>query len=115
MPEVPAVPRAPSLAERVAHAFAEGGPLARAVSDFEPRPSQLEMAEATAEVLEAGGVLLAEAGTGIGKTLAYLVPAILSASESWYRPVRRTSRSKSFSRISRLCARRFLCRSRPRT
>ena len=78
MPEVPAVPRAPSLAERVAHAFAERGPLARAVSDFEPRPSQLEMAEATAEVLEAGGVLLAEAGTGIGKTLAYLVPAILS-------------------------------------
>ena len=78
VPEVPAVPRAPSLAERVAHAFAERGPLARAMSDFEPRPSQLEMAEATAEVLEAGGVLLAEAGTGIGKTLAYLVPAILS-------------------------------------
>ena len=36
------------------------------------------MAEAVAEVLSDGGVLLAEAGTGTGKTLAYLVPAILS-------------------------------------
>jgi ATP-dependent DNA helicase DinG len=46
--------------------------------DFEPRPGQLEMAAAVARVFEDGGVLLAEAGTGTGKTLAYLVPAILS-------------------------------------
>ena len=78
MQEVPAVPRAPSLAERVAHAFAARGPLAGAVRAFEPRPSQREMAAAAADVFEEGGVLLAEAGTGIGKTLAYLVPAILS-------------------------------------
>ena len=78
MQEIPAVPRAPSLAERVAHAFAPRGPLAGAVRAFEPRPSQREMAAAAADVFEGGGVLLAEAGTGIGKTLAYLVPAILS-------------------------------------
>ena len=78
MQEVPAVPRAPSLAEHVAHAFAARGPLAGAVRAFEPRPSQREMAAAAADVFEGGGVLLAEAGTGIGKTLAYLVPAILS-------------------------------------
>ncbi|HEY1909551.1 MAG TPA: ATP-dependent DNA helicase [Vicinamibacterales bacterium] len=46
--------------------------------DFEPRAGQLEMAAAVARVFEDGGVLLAEAGTGTGKTLAYLVPAILS-------------------------------------
>ncbi len=46
--------------------------------DFEPRAGQVEMAAAVARVFERGGVLLAEAGTGTGKTLAYLVPAILS-------------------------------------
>jgi ATP-dependent DNA helicase DinG len=46
--------------------------------DFEPRGGQVEMAAAVAAVFEQGGVLLAEAGTGTGKTLAYLVPAILS-------------------------------------
>jgi len=46
--------------------------------DFEPRAGQVEMAAAVASVFARGGVLLAEAGTGTGKTLAYLVPAILS-------------------------------------
>jgi ATP-dependent DNA helicase DinG len=57
--------------------FSPGGALARAVPDFEARSGQIEMAAAVARVLERGGVLLAEAGTGTGKTLAYLVPAIL--------------------------------------
>jgi ATP-dependent DNA helicase DinG len=51
--------------------------LARALPQFEPRPAQREMAQAVASVLDQGGVLLAEAGTGTGKTLAYLIPAIL--------------------------------------
>ena len=46
--------------------------------DFEPRSGQVDMAAAVSRVFEEGGVLLAEAGTGTGKTLAYLVPAILS-------------------------------------
>jgi len=58
--------------------FDEDGPLARAVAEFEPRPGQREMAREVAAAIEAGRVLLAEAGTGTGKTLAYLVPAILS-------------------------------------
>jgi len=48
------------------------------VDQFEPRAGQRAMALAVAETLSQGGVLLAEAGTGTGKTLAYLVPAILS-------------------------------------
>ena len=86
MPEVPAVPDAspprpdldPGLETRVAEALADDGALARAMPAFEPRPGQRRMAAAAARVLESGGVLLAEAGTGTGKTLAYLVPAILS-------------------------------------
>jgi ATP-dependent DNA helicase DinG len=58
--------------------FAPGGVLARMLPAFEPRPGQRSMATAVAGVIADGGVLLAEAGTGTGKTLAYLVPAILS-------------------------------------
>ena len=67
-----------SLADAVDRVFAEDGLLARAVAEFESRPGQLEMARAVANAIEHGQVLLAEAGTGTGKTIAYLVPAILS-------------------------------------
>ena len=66
------------LTKRVEAVFAGDGALARALPDFEPRAAQLNMARAVAGVFEEGGVLLAEAGTGTGKTLAYLVPAIVS-------------------------------------
>ena len=54
------------------------GPLARKVDGFAPRRVQQELAEAVADTLEKRGVLVAEAGTGTGKTFAYLVPAMLS-------------------------------------
>jgi ATP-dependent DNA helicase DinG len=68
---------AESLAARVDRAFAPSGALAAAIEGFEPRESQRQMAAAVATTLAEGGVLLVEAGTGTGKTLAYLVPAIL--------------------------------------
>ncbi|MDQ3347277.1 MAG: ATP-dependent DNA helicase, partial [Acidobacteriota bacterium] len=86
MPDVSAVPgplaRDEHTAERllaaVRAAFAPGGPLASALPGFEARPGQLEMARAVSQAFTSGGILLAEAGTGTGKTLAYLVPAVLS-------------------------------------
>jgi ATP-dependent DNA helicase DinG len=78
VPEVPAVSGITSLTDLVGAVFAPDGPLARTIPDFEPRDGQTEMAAAVARVFGRGGVLLAEAGTGTGKTLAYLVPAILS-------------------------------------
>lgn len=77
MSEVPAVPPA-GLVDAVAQAFADDGPLARALPHFEPRDGQRRMAEGVALALDHGGVLMAEAGTGTGKTMAYLVPAVLS-------------------------------------
>jgi ATP-dependent DNA helicase DinG len=59
-------------------AFAADGPLATAIPGFAARPQQLEMAERIAAALKDNGVLVAEAGTGTGKTYAYLVPALLS-------------------------------------
>jgi len=67
-----------TLASSVAETFVDEGPLAKVLPSFEPRPSQRQMAIAAADIFESGGVLLVEAGTGIGKTIAYLVPAILS-------------------------------------
>jgi ATP-dependent DNA helicase DinG len=72
------VPSVSGLVQKVDAVFADEGSLARCIPDFETRTGQQEMAAAVARVFERGGVLLAEAGTGTGKTLAYLVPAILS-------------------------------------
>ena len=77
MPQVPAVPGV-DLAAAVTAALGPDGPLARTLPAFEARPAQLALAQAVASTFAEGGILLAEAGTGTGKTLAYLAPAILS-------------------------------------
>ena len=66
-----------SLQAAVQAAFSPEGVLARALPGFRSRPGQTEMALAVARTLEDGGVLVVEAGTGVGKTLAYVVPALL--------------------------------------
>src|SRR6185436_6090105 len=66
------------LKNGVERAFAPDGPLATAVDGFKPRPQQLEMAQAIHQAIEGTSVLVAEAGTGTGKTFAYLVPALLA-------------------------------------
>ncbi|MCX7138831.1 MAG: ATP-dependent DNA helicase [Proteobacteria bacterium] len=58
--------------------FSGEGALARAVDGFRVREGQLEMARAVAAAIAGNSVLVAEAGTGTGKTFAYLVPALLS-------------------------------------
>lgn len=63
---------------RVRDLLGPDGPLARSLDGYEDRPGQLAMAEAVERALEDDRVLLCEAGTGTGKTFAYLVPAILS-------------------------------------
>ena len=50
--------------------------LERETSDFEHRPAQARMAQRWSETLASGGVLAVEAPTGVGKSLAYLVPAL---------------------------------------
>ena len=62
----------------VAQYLSETGALSEALTGFSPRPQQQEMADKVSQIIEDGGVLVTEAGTGVGKTFAYLVPAILS-------------------------------------
>ena len=70
------------LATRSRAALADGGVLATQIPAFAPRPSQQDLAAAVAEALDSRGMLLAEAGTGTGKTFAYLVPALLSGQKT---------------------------------
>ena len=63
---------------QTAAALAPGGALSSMLDGFSPRPAQQQLAAAIASAIEQLDVLLAEAGTGTGKTFAYLVPVLLS-------------------------------------
>ncbi|WP_333607589.1 ATP-dependent DNA helicase [Arsukibacterium sp.] len=63
---------------KVAAAFAEQGSLASNIKGFKPREAQLAMAQAVSKTISDSSALVVEAGTGTGKTYAYLVPALLS-------------------------------------
>ena len=65
---------------RMEEVFAPGG-LLSAANNYEFRPQQLLMAQRVATTINRGGHLVAEAGTGTGKSLAYLVPSVLAAKE----------------------------------
>ena len=69
-----------NLALRMGEFFSEGGRLGKA-KGYESRSGQMRMAEKVAEVIEAQSHLVVEAGTGTGKSLAYLVPAAYAAEE----------------------------------
>ena len=68
--------------EKVTHFFLPEGLLAQKIKDFEIRPSQLQMVEAVSEALNNREVLVVEAGTGTGKTFAYLFPIAFWAKEN---------------------------------
>jgi len=71
----------------VAGLLAPGGAVARALGGFEDRPSQRDMAAYGADLYNDGGIALLEAGTGVGKSFAYLVPALVWARENGERTI----------------------------
>ncbi len=75
-----------------------GSPLERALSGYERRDGQLEMAEAVERALDHDRALFIEAGTGTGKTLAYLVPAVLSGKKVVISTATRTLQDQIFSK-----------------
>jgi ATP-dependent DNA helicase DinG len=86
------------LAGPVREAFAPGGVLSRAAEQFRPRSAQTEMAVAVAHTIEAGGALVVEAGTGVGKTFSYLVPALLSGERVLLSTATKTLQDQLFDR-----------------
>jgi ATP-dependent DNA helicase DinG len=85
------VPHSPPAARidplTVVGQLGEGGPIARVLGQYEDRPCQRDMAAYIADAYNDGGVLLLEAGTGVGKSFAYLVPALEWARASGERTV----------------------------
>lgn len=76
--ELDASPVPPS-AEEVARAFADGGVVSRMYEGYEPRPQQAQMAEEVRQALADSTMRAIEAGTGVGKSVAYLLPLALYA------------------------------------
>ena len=77
----------PIDAEMVASMFSEGGALSSTLDGFEARAEQVQMAQAVTEAINDGERIIIEAGTGVGKSLAYLLPAALYALENGKRVV----------------------------
>ena len=77
----------PVGAETVADVLGPKGPIARALANYEDRRSQRSMAERIARLYNSGGIGLLEAGTGVGKSLGYLVPALRWAAANGERTV----------------------------
>ena len=75
---------APSL---VVEALSAGSQFSDSIPNFEERDEQIEMSAAIADVINQGGRLMVEAGTGVGKSLAYLLPAALYATINGHRVV----------------------------
>lgn len=87
-----------ALSDLVREVFTQEGPLARATPFFQPRDGQTDMALAVADNLEQGGCLVVEAGTGVGKTFAYLVPALLSGERVLVSTATKTLQDQLFAR-----------------
>jgi len=86
-PLKPAPTKTPLDVDGIAQLLEEGGKFAQKFPGFEYRPQQVEMTRAVAEAFNNGATLLAEAGTGTGKSIAYLVPAIYFAAQNSQRVV----------------------------
>jgi ATP-dependent DNA helicase DinG len=86
------------LLQRVAKTLSHHGALAQAVPGFQPREGQTDMAMAVTQTLEQGGQLVVEAGTGVGKTYAYLVPVLLSGQRALVSTATKALQDQLFSR-----------------
>lgn len=87
-----------ALEDKVRDAFAQDGALSRAAEQFRERTGQTEMAMAVARTIDQGGVLVVEAGTGVGKTFSYLVPALLSGERVLLSTATKTLQDQLFGR-----------------
>ena len=98
------------IAQRLRAVFDRHGPLAARIPEYRERSQQVEMASRVAGAIRDNAVLVCEAGTGTGKTFAYLVPALLSAGKVILSTGTRRSRISSITATFRRCAQRSMCR-----
>jgi ATP-dependent DNA helicase DinG len=82
----------------VAETLSGHGILAQVIAGFQPREGQTDMALAVSQTVEEGGQLVVEAGTGVGKTYAYLVPVLLSGQRALISTATKALQDQLFSR-----------------
>ena len=70
------------LTDAIIDVFSIDGDLSRHIKGFRPRDEQLEMAQVVAEAIESKSTVIVEAGTGTGKTFAYLAPVLLAGKKT---------------------------------
>ena len=87
-----------ALAQSVESIFNHAGALAQTTPHFKPRTGQTQMALAVADTISIGGELVVEAGTGVGKTYAYLVPVLLSGQRALVSTATKALQDQLFSR-----------------
>lgn len=93
------------LSTTIDSAFAPDGPLCRKIEGFKRRESQLEFARAVGESINNRSVAVIEAGTGTGKTFAYLVPAVLSRSKTIVSTASKTLQDQLYTKdVGRICS-----------
>lgn len=85
----------------ISKTFSSDGALGKAIPGFQPRQAQLDMAEAVTDAIKQDSQLVVEAGTGTGKTFAYLVPALLSGKKIIISTGSKTCRNSCFTAICR--------------
>ncbi|MDC8783649.1 ATP-dependent DNA helicase [Roseateles koreensis] len=104
IPTPDADPGPSELEQWVAAAFDLGGPISRADPGYAPREQQLAMSQAVARAIARRETLVVEAGTGVGKTFAYLVPALLSGGRALISTATKNLQDQLFMRdLPRLC------------
>ncbi len=86
------------LFQEITEIFAQDGPIAQAVPGYRPRQAQQELAQAIEQTLQERSTLVAEAGTGTGKTWAYLVPAFMGGGKALVSTGTRTLQDQLFRR-----------------
>jgi ATP-dependent DNA helicase DinG len=86
------------LSQRVAETLSGHGALAQVTLGFQAREGQTDMAMAVTQTVEEGGQLVVEAGTGVGKTYAYLVPVLLSGQRALISTATNALQDQLFSR-----------------
>lgn len=70
------------LKDKISQAFSKDGTLSQNIKGFRPRDAQLQMSQAVGNAINSANSAVIEAGTGTGKTFAYLVPALLSGKKN---------------------------------
>jgi len=88
----------PRIASELAKVFAQDGPLDRAIAGYQARAQQIDLARAILKAIERPGTLCADAGTGTGKTVAYLVPALLAGGKVMISTGTKTLQDQLFDR-----------------